>query len=140
MAIIRLILAVILALILGLWTHGGTAMAAPVYPIVAFNDFYQRQQTHRLSPGRICRRPVAQTRGGGRVDPGRRKLSPLHPDRRGGRQRRPQAGQRRRRVCRHVIRDAGALPGRPRQPGGGGRSLERHAPGRQNHQHRAAGL
>ena len=39
MAIIRLFLAVITALILGPWTHPGASMAATVYPIVAFNDF-----------------------------------------------------------------------------------------------------
>jgi hypothetical protein len=38
MAFIRLILTVLLALIPGLSTHGGAAMAAAVYPIVAFND------------------------------------------------------------------------------------------------------
>ena len=40
MARIRLFLAVILAVILGPWTHGGAAMAATVNPIVAFNDFF----------------------------------------------------------------------------------------------------
>ena len=41
MATIRLILTVLLALILGLSTHCGPAMAVTVYPIVAFNDFYR---------------------------------------------------------------------------------------------------
>jgi hypothetical protein len=40
MAPIRLILTILLALIPGLSTHGGAAMAATVYPIVAFNDFF----------------------------------------------------------------------------------------------------
>jgi hypothetical protein len=40
MAAIRLILIVLLALIPGVSTDCGTAMAAPVSPIVAFNDFY----------------------------------------------------------------------------------------------------
>jgi len=40
MAIIRLFLAVITALILGPWTHVGAVMAATVYPIVAVNDFF----------------------------------------------------------------------------------------------------
>ncbi|MDP2046987.1 MAG: hypothetical protein Q8L00_12345 [Deltaproteobacteria bacterium] len=40
MATIRLILTVLLALIPGFSTHAGPAMAAPVFPIVAFNDFF----------------------------------------------------------------------------------------------------
>jgi len=40
MAIIRLTLAVIMVLILGPSTHFGSAMAATVYPLVAFNDFF----------------------------------------------------------------------------------------------------
>jgi hypothetical protein len=40
MTIIRLTLAVIMVLILGPSTHFGTSMAATVYPIVAFNDFF----------------------------------------------------------------------------------------------------
>ena len=41
MVTIRLIINVLLALILGFLTHFGVAMAAPVSPIVAFNDFYR---------------------------------------------------------------------------------------------------
>ena len=41
MAISRLTLAAIMVLVLGLSIPDGTAMAAPVYPIVAFNDFYR---------------------------------------------------------------------------------------------------
>ena len=74
MAISRLTLAAIMVLGLGLSTLSGPAMAAPVNPIVAFNDFYRRQQTHRVSLGRIGRRPVAQARGRGRVNPGRRAV------------------------------------------------------------------
>jgi hypothetical protein len=40
MAISRLTLAAIMVLVLGLSTHAGPAMGAPVFPIVAFNDFY----------------------------------------------------------------------------------------------------
>jgi len=40
MATIKLILTVLLALIPGFSTHSGPAMAAPVFPIVAFNDFF----------------------------------------------------------------------------------------------------
>jgi hypothetical protein len=40
MTIIRLTLAAIMVLILGPSTHFGTARAAAVYPIVAFNDFF----------------------------------------------------------------------------------------------------
>jgi hypothetical protein len=40
MATIKLILTVLLALIPGFSTHAGPAMAAPVFPIVAFNDFF----------------------------------------------------------------------------------------------------
>ena len=40
MTIIRLTLAVIMVLGLGLSTHAGPALAAPVNPIVAFNDFF----------------------------------------------------------------------------------------------------
>jgi hypothetical protein len=40
MTIIQLILAAILVLGFGLSTHSGPAMAAPVFPIVAFNDFF----------------------------------------------------------------------------------------------------
>jgi hypothetical protein len=40
MAIDRLTLAAIMVLVLGLSTHSGPAMAAPVFPIVAFNDFF----------------------------------------------------------------------------------------------------
>ena len=40
MAISRLTLAAIMALLLGPWTHAGPAIAAPVFPIVAFNDFF----------------------------------------------------------------------------------------------------
>ena len=38
MATGRLILATIMALMLGPWVSGGAAMAAPVHPIVAFSD------------------------------------------------------------------------------------------------------
>ena len=128
MAISRFILAVITVLLLGPWTHGGAAMAAPIYPILAFNDFYHDSKPSGYFLGGSADGHWLQTRGRGRFDPGRRKISPLHLDRRGGGQRRQQAGQgRRRAVLRHVIRDPGALPGRARQPGGGGRSLERHA-------------
>jgi hypothetical protein len=41
MTISRLTLAAIMILLLAPSTHGGTAMAATVYPIVAFNDFYR---------------------------------------------------------------------------------------------------
>ena len=41
MAILRLTLAAIMVLLFGPSTHPGAAMAAPVYPIVAFNDFYR---------------------------------------------------------------------------------------------------
>jgi len=40
MTIIQLTLAAIMALLLGPWTHAGPAIAAPVFPIVAFNDFF----------------------------------------------------------------------------------------------------
>ena len=40
MAIIRLTLAVIMVLILGFSTHFGATMAATVYPLAAFNDFF----------------------------------------------------------------------------------------------------
>ena len=40
MTSIQLTLAAILVLGLGPWTHAGPAMAAPVNPIVAFNDFF----------------------------------------------------------------------------------------------------
>jgi len=40
MAIIRLALAVIMVLIFGFSTHLGASMAATVYPLVAFNDFF----------------------------------------------------------------------------------------------------
>jgi hypothetical protein len=40
MTIIQLALAAIMALLLGPWNHAGPAMAAPVFPIVAFNDFF----------------------------------------------------------------------------------------------------
>jgi hypothetical protein len=41
MTIIRLTLTALLALIPSLSTHSGAAMAAPVFPLVAFNDFYR---------------------------------------------------------------------------------------------------
>ncbi len=44
MTISRLTLAAIMVLLLGPWTHGGAAMAAPVYPIVAFNDFFSESK------------------------------------------------------------------------------------------------
>ena len=40
MTIGRLTLAAILVLLLFPSTHGGLAMSAPVFPIVAFNDFF----------------------------------------------------------------------------------------------------
>ena len=40
MAISRLTLAAIMALLLGPWNHAGPAMAAPIFPIAAFNDFF----------------------------------------------------------------------------------------------------
>jgi hypothetical protein len=40
MTTIQLTLAAIMVLVLGLSTHAGPAMAAPVFPIVAFNDFF----------------------------------------------------------------------------------------------------
>lgn len=40
MTIFGFTLAAIMALLLGPWTHAGPAMAAPVFPIVAFNDFF----------------------------------------------------------------------------------------------------
>jgi len=40
MTIIHLTLAAILVLVLGPWTHAGLAVAAPIFPIVAFNDFF----------------------------------------------------------------------------------------------------
>jgi len=44
MAIIRLTLAAIMVLILGPWTHPGTSMAANVYPIVGFSDFWSHSK------------------------------------------------------------------------------------------------
>jgi hypothetical protein len=44
MTISRLTLAAIVVLLLGSTTHSGPAMAAPVFPIVAFNDFYRDSQ------------------------------------------------------------------------------------------------
>ncbi len=44
MNLIRLILAVIMVLILGPWTHAGPALGANVYPIVAFSDFWRHSK------------------------------------------------------------------------------------------------
>jgi len=51
MAIIRLTLAVIMVLILGPSPYGRTSMAANVYPIVAFSDFWRHEPTSYLLGG-----------------------------------------------------------------------------------------
>ncbi len=44
MAFVRIMLAAIMALMLGPWMHGGAALAAPVHPIVAFIDFFNQNR------------------------------------------------------------------------------------------------
>jgi hypothetical protein len=46
MAIGRPILAAVMALMLGPWMPGGAAKAAPVYPIVAFSDFWRYRKAN----------------------------------------------------------------------------------------------
>ena len=102
MAISRLTLAAIMVLGLGLSTLSGPAMAAPVNPIVALNDFYRDSKpTGYLLGGSAGGQWLKPDAAAGLIA-GRRKLSPLHPGRRGRQQPGQQAGQRRRRLCRHV--------------------------------------
>ena len=140
MTIIRLTLAAIMVLLLGLSTHGGAAMAATVYPIVAFNDFYRDSKpTGYLLGGSAGGQWLKPEAAAGLIPGGENyRLYTLTGEVGNSVGSKPAKGEEA--VCRHVIRDANALPGRPRQPGGGGWSLECHAPEAQNRQPRGAGL
>jgi hypothetical protein len=140
MATIRLTLAVIMVLILGPSTHFGTAMAAPVHPIVAFSDlFSDSSPTGYLLGGSAGGQWLKPEAAAGLIPGGEHyRLYALGGEVGGSVGSKPAKGEV---PCADTwyVTLSPFSKGRG-EPGGGGRSLERHAPGRQNHRHRAAGL
>ena len=140
MTISRLTLAAIMVLLLGPLTLSGPAVAAPVNPIVAFNDFYRDSKpTGYLLGGSAGGQWVKPEAAAGLI-PGEEhyRLYTLTGEV-GGSMAASRPKAKMGRVPTRFM-DAGALPGGPRQPGGGGRPLECHAPEAQNRQPRGAGL
>ena len=141
MTICRLALAAIMVLLLGPPTLSGLAMAAPVNPIVAFNDFYRDSQpTGYLLGGSAGGQWVKPEAAAGLIPGGEQyRLYTLTGEvgsSVGGKPAKGEDGP-----CSDTLYvTLDPLPDRPRQPGGGGRPLECHAPEAQNRQPRGAGL
>ena len=136
MTIIQLTLAAIMALLLGPWNHAGPAMAAPVFPIVAFNDFFgDSKPTGYLLGGSAGGQWLKPETAAGLIPGGESyRLYTLTGEAGASVGGKPAKGEERA-VFRHLVRDVNALPCRPRAAlGGRGRPLECHAPEAHNRQ------
>ena len=141
MTIIRLTLAVIMVLILLPSTHAGTSMAATVHPIVAFNDFWSDSKPTGYLLGGSAGGQWLKPEAAAALIPGGEhyRLYTLTGEVGKSVGSKPTKGEEGPCADTLYVTLAPFPPGRG-QPGGGGWSVECHAPGRQNHQHRAAGL